>query len=50
MPPIVPVVMTETEPPSLDGVWLSVWSAVIEYFVNLSFVVARVGLFFPFFF
>lgn len=46
MLPIVPVSMTVSEPPSLDGVWLSVWSAVIEYFLNLSFVVALVGLFF----
>lgn len=45
VPPIVPVVMTGSEPPSLDGVWLSERSAVIEYFVNLSFVVARVAFF-----
>lgn len=33
---------------SLDNVWLNVWSAVIEYLVNLSFLVACTGLFFFF--
>lgn len=31
---------------SLDNVWLNVWSAVIEYLVNLSFLVACTGHFF----